>query len=173
MYKRQPETHFVLVGEGQLKDELRARVRGLGLQSQVHFTGHRDDVPELMTAADLFVLPSLFEGLPLVILEAMAAGLPVIGTRVCGISEAVIDEITGRLVKSGDARALAAAVSEALEQPDLAARWGKAGRNLFEQEFTAARMARETFAVYEGLLQQHSAASYEFGERSFAAVKMG
>lgn len=167
-----PETHFVLVGEGQLKDELRARVRGLGLQSQVHFTGHRDDVPELMTAADLFVLPSLFEGLPLVILEAMAAGLPVIGTRVCGINEAVIDEITGRLVKAGNARMLAAAVLEALEQPGLAARWGEAGQKRFEREFTAARMAHETFAVYEGLLQQYSAASYEFGERSFAAVEM-
>ncbi len=167
-----PETHFVLVGEGQLKDELRARVRQLGFQSRVHFAGQRDDLPELMTAADLFVLPSLFEGLPLVILEAMAAGLPVIGTRVCGISEAVIDEITGRLVDAGNARVLAAAVLEALQQPGLAARWGKAGQKRFEREFTAARMAYETVAVYEGLLQQHSAASYEFGERSFAAVKM-
>jgi len=171
--ERAPETHFVLVGDGQLKGELQARVRQLGLQSRVHFAGCRSDLPELMSAADLFVLPSLFEGLPLVILEAMAAGLPVIGTRVCGISEAVIDEITGRLVEAGDARALAAAVSEALEQPDLAARWGKAGQKRFEREFTAARMARETFAVYEGLLQQRGAASYEFGERSFAVVKMG
>lgn len=167
-----PEAHFVFVGEGQLKGELQASVYRLGLQSRVHFAGQREDVPELMTAADLFVLPSLFEGLPLVILEAMAAGLPVIGTRVCGIDEAVIDGITGRLVEAGDARVLAAAVLEALEQPELAAHWGEAGQKRFEREFTAARMARETFAVYEGLLQKHSAASYELGERSFAAVEM-
>ncbi len=79
----------------------------------MHFAGCRDDVPELMTAADFFVLPALFEGLPLVILEAIAAGLPVIGTRVCVISEAVIDEITGRLVEAGDVQVLAAAVLEA------------------------------------------------------------
>ncbi len=170
--ERARETHFVIVGEGQLKDKLQVRARELKLQSRVHFAGRRNDVPELMTAADLFVLPSLFEGLPLVLLEAMAAGLPVIGTRVCGISEAVIDEVTGRLVEAGNARVLAAAVSEVLQQPALAARWGKAGQKRFEREFTAARMARETFAVYEGLLQQHSAVSYEFGERSFAAVKM-
>jgi glycosyltransferase involved in cell wall biosynthesis len=84
----------------------------------------------------------------------------------------VIDGITGRLVEAGDARVLAAAVLEALEQPGLAARWGEAGQKRFEREFTAARMARQTFAVYEGLLQQNSAASYKFGERSFAAVKM-
>ena len=107
---------------------------------------------DLMAAADLVVLPSLFEGLPLVVLEAMAAGLPVVGTRVCGTTEAVCDGMTGRLVEAQDAAALADAVLEVLERPELAARWGDARRRRFEREFQPARMARETAAVYEELL---------------------
>ena len=111
-----------------------------------------------MAAADLFALPSLVEGLPLVVLEAMAAGLPVVGTRVPGTSEVVIDGVTGRLVPPGrlagcgEVAALAAAILETLQDPDLAARWGAAGQDLVEREFSAKRMARETADVYEELL---------------------
>jgi glycosyltransferase involved in cell wall biosynthesis len=96
-----------------LERDLRQLCDQSGFGGCVSCLGHRTDVADLMTAADLFVLPSLFEGLPLVVLEAMTAGLPVIGTRVCGTTEAVVDGVTGRLVPPGDAPALAAAILDA------------------------------------------------------------
>ncbi len=160
----EPNACFLWVGEGPLEGELRERARALGLDGRVRFAGRREDVPDLMAAADLFVLPSLVEGLPLVVLEAMAAGLPVVGTRVCGTSEAIRDGVTGRLVEAGglveagDMAALAAAILEPLEDPQLAARWGAAGRSLVEREFSAERMARETAKIYEGVLREPAAA---------------
>lgn len=148
---RMPDAHVALVGDGPLEGALRRRVAKLGLEEHVSLLGRRDDVPELLAAADVFVLPSLFEGLPLSALEAMAAGLPVVGTHGCGTAEAVRDGVTGRLVASGDAAALAQAILEVLEQPILAARWGAAGRARFEQEFSAAQMARQTAALYDEL----------------------
>ena len=156
--RRHPNAKFIWVGGGPLEDELRERVQLLGLDDWVHLAGQRNDVPDLMAAADLFVLPSLVEGLPLVVLEAMAAGLPVVGTRAPGTSEVIIDGVTGRLVPpghlagSGDVSALVDAILEPLQDPDLAARWGAAGQDLVEREFSAKRMARETADVYDELL---------------------
>ena len=146
---RHPATYFLWAGEGDLEADLRAEARRLGLEGQVRFLGRRDDVPHLLAAADPFVLPSLFEGLPLAVLEAMAARLPVVGTRVCGTSEAVQDGVTGRLVPPEDAAALTAAIVQVLDAPDLAARWGAAGRARVAHEFNAARMVGEVVAVYE------------------------
>jgi glycosyltransferase involved in cell wall biosynthesis len=154
--EREPDALFLWVGEGPLEGELRGRVRAAGLEGKVRLLGRREDVPDLMAASDLFVLPSLAEGLPLVVLEAMAAGLPVVGTRVCGTSEAVRDGVTGRLVEADDASALAAAVLEPLEDPRLLARWSEAGRSFFESEFDAGRMARETAEVYDELLSRNA-----------------
>ena len=146
-----PNVHFLWVGEGEHADELRRQVHALRLAERISFLGLRNDVPDLMAAADLFVLPSVFEGLPLVVLEAIAAGLPVVGTRVCGTSELIDDGVTGRLVDAGDAAALASAVSEALTQPSLRAAWARAAQQRCAEEGSAARMARETAAVYEEL----------------------
>lgn len=147
-----PNAHFIWVGEGPLEAELRRQAEALGIHApRLIWAGRRNDVPALLAAADLFVLPSLFEGLPLVVLEAMADGVPVIGTRVCGTSEAITDGFNGRLVAAKDSHALAAAVSEALAKPALTSRWAHAGRTRFEQEFSAARMAEETAALYEAL----------------------
>jgi glycosyltransferase involved in cell wall biosynthesis len=147
-----PDARFLWVGTGPLQAALREEARARGLSGAVRFLGQRGDVPALLATADLVVLPSFFEGLPLVVLEAMAAGRPLVATRACGTNEAVRDGVTGRLVPPGDAAALAAAVVEALASPGLAARWGDAGRERWRREFTAARMVRETSAVYDELL---------------------
>ncbi len=156
--KHEPNVCFLWVGEGPLETELRERVEALGLDDWVCFTGPRSDVPDLLATADLLVMPSLVEGLPLGALEAMAAGLPIVGTRVCGTSEVIRDGVTGRLVPPGDlvetsdAADLAAAILEPLENPQVAREWGTNARSMFEQEFTAERMARETADVYNALL---------------------
>jgi len=147
-----PNASFLWAGEGPLQPELRLGADELRLTDQVRFLGQCGDVQSLYAAADLFVLPSRFEGLPLALLEAMAAGLPVVGTCVCGTEEAVLDGVTGRLVPGGDSEALAEAIVEALSDPAKAARWGDAGRRRVAEHFTASRMARETAALYEELL---------------------
>jgi glycosyltransferase involved in cell wall biosynthesis len=134
----QPDTRFLWVGDGPEREALYESVLARGLAAHVRLLGQRHDVRALMGAVDLFVLPSLFEGLPLVVLEAMAAGLPVIGTRVCGTSEAIEDGVTGRLVETEDAAGLAAAVIEALHQPERAARWAAAARQRVWRDFSAA-----------------------------------
>lgn len=147
-----PNAHFIWVGEGPLEEELQQQAAALKIhEPRLILAGRRNDVPSLLAAADLFVLPSLFEGLPLVVLEAMANGVPVIGTRVCGTSEAITDGFNGRLVEAKNSHALAIAIIEALRTPALTSRWAHAGRTRFEQEFSAARMAVETAARYEAL----------------------
>jgi glycosyltransferase involved in cell wall biosynthesis len=150
--KEHPKAQFVWVGEGPLWDRLYRAVQARGLAGHVHLVGQRSDVPRLMAAADLFVLPSQFEGLPLVILEAMASGLPVVGTRVCGIEEAVEDGVTGRLVPLGNIGALSAAIREGLADAERRMQWSWHARTAFDSRWRADRMARDMQAVYEELL---------------------
>lgn len=153
----EPEAHFIWVGEGPLEPELRRQAQTQGVERHIHFLGRRNDVPALLGHSNLFVLPSLFEGLPLVVLEALAIGTPVVATRVCGTSEAVTDGFNGRLVAAQDSAALAAAITEALEQPQLTTRWRQNGQQRFQQEFSSGRMAQEITAVYEALRDQEPA----------------
>jgi len=158
---RYPRAYFACVGEGPEQLRLLAQARALGIDEAVHFLGHRDDVPALLAAADLFVLPSRFEGHPLAALEALAAGLPVVGTRVCGLDEAVLDGETGRLVEPDQPRALAEAILELLPDADRRARMGEVGRRLVADQYSARRMARATMALYEELLQQKASPSLQ------------
>ncbi len=150
--EQSPQAHFLWAGEGPLHGELNARIATQGVAANVHLLGRRRDVLALMAAADLFTLPSRFEGFPLSALEAMSAALPVVGTRVCGISEAVLDGVTGRLVAAEQPAALAAAIIETLNHPAIAARWGAAGRERVYKEFNANRMAGETSDCYRTLM---------------------
>jgi glycosyltransferase involved in cell wall biosynthesis len=145
----EPRVRFVWVGTGPLQDSLLDTVRRQDLARHVLFLGQRDDVPELMEAADIFTLPSRFEGLPLVVLEAMAAGIPVVATRVCGTAEAVRHRMTGLLVEPGRPAELAAGLVEVLRNPAWAAQLGEHGRIRAQRCFSAERMARETLALYE------------------------
>ncbi|MBB4636651.1 glycosyltransferase family 4 protein [Longimicrobium terrae] len=152
----EPRARFVWVGDGPLRASMEESARRMGISDAVRITGSRDDVPELMGAAELCILPSLFEGLPLVALEAMAAGVPVIGTDVCGTAEAVREGRTGRLVPAGDASALARAIGGALADPAALARWSRAGRARVRGRFTAERMAARTAIIYRAALAEHA-----------------
>ncbi len=143
-----PSARLVLAGDGPLRDSLRERAQALGVGQSILFLGYRDDVPDLLGAADVFALPSLFEGLPLAVLEAMAAGLPVVATATGGTDEAVLDGVSGLLVSPGNAPALAAALKVVLGTPARAVSLGEAGRRRFETLFTAAGMAADTLHLY-------------------------
>ncbi len=149
-----PEARLLLVGGGELREELETQAETLGLSNAVIFAGIRNNIPEILGALDLFVLPSLWEGLPLVLLEAMAAGLPVVATAVGGTPEVVVDGVTGLLVPPHDPQSLAQAIIRLLGDPDLRRRMGQAGRERVERHFTVERMVRETESLYEMLLRE-------------------
>lgn len=147
-----PESRLLLVGDGELRAALEQQVQQLGLQERVSFTGTRSDVPDLLCALDLFVLPSLWEGLPNVILEAMASGLPVVATAVGGTPELVVDKVTGLLVPPSAPAALAGALAELMRQPLLRQQLGAAGRQRVIQHFALEQTVRATVQLYEELL---------------------
>ena len=147
-----PGLTVVLLGDGPLRESLQSRADALGVSRHVVFAGHRPDARRLLAAADVFVLPSRHEGMPLAALEAMEAGLPVVATRVIGSSEVVDDGVTGVLVRPADPAALGAAVGRLLADPALRRRQGAAGRRRYEARFTRERMALETAEVYASVL---------------------
>jgi len=144
---------LLLIGDGELRSELEAQARLLGLSDIVTFAGIRMDVPEILAALDVFAFPSLWEGLPLAVLEAMAAGLPVVATRVGGIPEAVEDGVTGLLVPPRDPEALAEAIITLLQDRERAVAMGQAGRARVEGYFSVERMVQQTEALYEELIR--------------------
>jgi glycosyltransferase involved in cell wall biosynthesis len=145
---RYPEAHFLLIGDGELRPALVSRIGALGLEEHVHLLGTRHDVPNLLAASDLFALPSLWEGLAMALVEAMASGLPVVATDVSGTRQVMIDGATGLLVPPADAERLAAALVVLLEDPARAREMGVAGRNRVESQFSASRQAADHLALF-------------------------
>jgi glycosyltransferase involved in cell wall biosynthesis len=142
--------HLAIAGGGGEEAGLRRLAESLCVTDRVHLLGLRDDVPRVLRAADVFALSSRSEGLPLALLEAMAAGLPVVATRVGGVPEAVVDGATGHLVAPGDPAALAAGLARVLRYPEHAADLGRAGARRVEQEFSAAVMFARYWNLYQG-----------------------
>lgn len=147
------DVRLLVVGDGRLHDELVAQAQQEGVADIISFTGARTDVPEILSALDLFVLPSLWEGLPNVVLEAMAAGLPVVATAVGGTPELIIEGQTGLLVTPQDVDSLARAIAQMLENPALARQMGEAGRQHVQTHFTVGQMAGKMEQLYETLLR--------------------
>lgn len=147
-----PAATFALAGDGPERDRLMAKAASLGISDRVRWLGHRDDVPSLLAIADLFVLPSLNEGLPLAALEAMLASVPVVATDAGGTGEIVRNDITGVLVPPADPRALADAVRSLLSDRGRASRLATAARQLVEREHSARAMADATSRLYEEVL---------------------
>jgi len=144
-----PQARLLLAGEGPLRSSLVKLAYDTGIAPAVFFTGFRADVPRLLAALDLVVLPSLTEGLPLSLLEAMAAGKPVVATPVGGVVELIEDEVTGLLVPPSDPAVLAMAILRLLEDKKLARRVGLQARFQTASRFSLQRMVQAYDAVYQ------------------------
>jgi sugar transferase (PEP-CTERM/EpsH1 system associated) len=151
--KEYPAMKLWLVGDGPLKPAVEKIIVEMGLERKVLFLGVRDDVPRLLAATDLFVLSSDYEGVPLSVLEAMAAGKPVVATAVGGVPELVEDGVTGVLVPPRNPEALAKGILRLAKDADLRQRMGKAARERALERFDISRTAREYEALYLKLLK--------------------
>lgn len=145
---------LLVAGEGPLRERLETLVRNCGLEGHVRWLGQRDDVAELLAAADVFVLPSLYEDFPAVLVSAMAAARPVVATRAGAIPEVVEDQRSGLLVPPGDAVKLAGAVDTLLRDPERAAALGAAACERARERFSARAWTARLEAQYRGALGQ-------------------
>ena len=143
---------FLLVGEGALKEELKIHCTGLKIEKNVIFTGERSDIPEILSLTDIFVLPSLREGLPLTILEAMACGKPVITTNVGGVPEVVKDGVSGILVPPEDPEAIHSAMNELLDDREKLKKMGHNGKRVFSESFDSKTMIGKIEDLYDSLM---------------------
>ena len=150
----EPRARFLLVGIGPLETQLKEQARRLNLDGRVVFTGFRADAPALIGASDLFVLASLHEGIPVTLLEAMAAGRPAVLTRVGGIPEVVVEEETAVLVDPRDESALASAILALLRDPARRSQMGQAARQHVQRRFGMAGMVAAVEEVYRRVMSQ-------------------
>jgi glycosyltransferase involved in cell wall biosynthesis len=143
-----PAAHLVIAGDGVLHNALEREARTLGVADRVHFLGWRSDTPTIMAALDLMLMPSLWEGFGLVMLEAMAQTVPIIGSDVSAIPEVVLDRETGRLVPVRDTGALATALSDLLSDEAGRRHMGLMGQDRVETTFSVVHMVDQTLALY-------------------------
>jgi glycosyltransferase involved in cell wall biosynthesis len=153
LVEREPAAEFWFVGDGPMRACLEETAQNLGVAENVRFLGVRQDVAGLLNESDIFVRPSLMEGMPLTVLEAMACGLPVVATPVGGTAELVTEGKTGLLVPPRNVDALTTALQRLIDSPQLRAELGANGRRLVEKDYGWQRISRETLAVYEDVLQ--------------------
>lgn len=146
-----PSARFVIAGEGGLEDELKGIASGLGIAERVHFIGRCTNVPELLAASDVCVLTSIAEGFSNSILEYMAAGRPVVATKVGGANEAIAENDSGYMVASDDDAALADRLLQLISDHDKARSFGEKGRQIVAERFSAERQLRDTIGLYERL----------------------
>jgi glycosyltransferase involved in cell wall biosynthesis len=150
---QRPEARLVLIGEGPEQGKIQELVRERSLEAHVRFLGLRTDVPQLLAAADLFLLTSISEGIPLTLIEAMAAGLPVVSTRVGGVAEVVAEGTTGLLAASGDHRGLAEIILQLAANPVLCRQMGQRGRERARAVFSEPQMHAGYLQLYQEMLR--------------------
>lgn len=151
---RVDRVHLIYVGEGELEQELRSRISHRSLESQVHLLGWRADVPELLKSADLLVLPSRWEGMPNVVLEAFASGTPVVATCVEGIPELVTDGKTGWILRSRNPNELANRIVETLIDSSRRSEMGRRAQDIVSKEFTWEANCKAYCRLYQNLTQR-------------------
>lgn len=147
-----PDTQFVVVGEGSLRSQLTELIRDLKLDSHVRLLGERTDIPGVYASLDLFALASIAEGMPMVILEALASGRPVVATRVGAVEKLVLPEVTGLLVEPGDVTGLREAMLRCLGNPAFARQLAANGAQHVRRSFSAEAMARNYSEIYRQAL---------------------
>lgn len=150
-FKSLPDVHLVLVGDGELADDLKAQAAGM---DNVHFMGTRKDIPEILNASDVFILPSDIEALPTVLIEAGAAGLPVIASDVGGISEIIVDGTTGILIPPARPDMLAEKIRYLAENPQMADEMGDEAYRTIHSKFTVERQAQQLTDLYKQLAKR-------------------
>lgn len=151
LYRQGVRVKVLLVGDGAIRAELHAQARDLGIGENVVFLGHREDTRELMKAVDIFALPSLSEGIPMALLEAMAASCAIVASRVGGVPEVIEDGVEGILVEPKAANAIAEGCRRLLRAPDAAKRMGELARKRVERDFSAEGMAQGVASIYRNL----------------------
>jgi glycosyltransferase involved in cell wall biosynthesis len=171
--ERHPTVHVAIAGRGQLEDALSARARDLAVGDRVHLLGLRTDVAAVLAAADVFVLPSLSEGLPLALLEAMFAGCPIVASDVGEVGTALAQGEAGVLVKAGDGAALAAALDEVLSDPVRARELGARAALRAAAEYDISQMVRRYADIYHDLLRTPRAVPRALGTLPMATPRSG
>jgi L-malate glycosyltransferase len=151
-----PDAHFLIVGDGPLREDLITLIRQLDLEGAVHLPGLQEDVRPYLAAMDLYMMSSIFEGLPIALLEAMAMECAVVSTSVGGISEVIRTGENGYLVDPGQPEALAKIASDLLSAPDLSRRLGAAARRTVQSHFSMSRMSGELEQIYLEVLERNS-----------------
>jgi len=147
-----PNSKVLIIGDGPLKTQLMVISEKLKVKDKIIFAGFRSDIREILSAIDIIAIPSLLEGFPMIILEAMAMAKPIIATRIDGITEQITDGETGLLVSSWDANGLAKAIIRLINDHNLAVRLGLKGRERVEKDFSVEKMIAETEKIYQLLL---------------------
>ena len=150
--KAHPRTRFLLFGRGPLLGDVRKQVRERGLEDSVRLPGFRGDLPDILPCLDLLVHPATMEGLGVILLQASAAGIPIVASAVGGIPEAVAHEESGLLVNPADPLPLAGAVNALLSDPERARRMGEEGRRRVRELFSVDRMVEGNLEVYRDVL---------------------
>jgi len=153
LLRQRANVRLLIVGDGVIRKDLEAQARDLGIGENVVFLGHREDTEALLQALDIFVLPSLNEGIPMALLEAMAASRAVVASRVGGIPEIVEDGVEGILVEPMDATQLAENCGRLIESPEIAMKMGEQARKRVVQEFSAVAMADRVAGLYKELVR--------------------
>ena len=144
----QPNAHFVVAGDGDLRADMEQLAQSLGIAERVHFLGFRADLPRINADLSAKVLCSLNEGLPVAVIEALAACRPVVATDVGSVKDLVVNEETGILVPSGDVQALTNGIVRVLENPERAQKWGENGRARVYPQLDISRLVNDIEALY-------------------------
>jgi glycosyltransferase involved in cell wall biosynthesis len=157
--REHPNAHFLLVGDGQLQKDIRQQAANLGIADRLHLLGYRKDAARIVTAFDLSVLASLHEGLPNTVLEAMAAGVPVVATAVGGTKELITEGETGYLAPPADADTLAQRISWALAHEEERTRFAASARQAVRSNYGMSRMVSEMERLYDQLVAERAGAT--------------